>query len=129
MPLPRRVARFNKRYTNRVFRVFAARAPGFAILVHKGRKSGATYETPINAFGIPGGYRVALTYGPEADWVRNVLAAGGCLLRTRGRQVICHSPRLGTDPENRWAPWPARKILGRVGVTQYLDLRAAARGR
>jgi len=33
MPLSRPVARFNKRYTNRLFKLIAARAPGFAIVV------------------------------------------------------------------------------------------------
>ena len=129
MPLSRSVARFNKRVTNRLLRPLAERAPGFAIVVHTGRRSGATYETPINAFRTPGGYRVALTYGPGADWVRNVLAAGGCELRMRGRRVACREPRLGSDPANRWAPWPARLILARVGVTQYLDLTADSGGR
>ena len=122
MPLSRQVARFNKRFTNRLARVVAARAPGFAIIIHTGRKSGATYETPINAFRTPHGYRIALTYGPEVDWVRNVLAAGSCALLVRGRRIPCHSPRLGTDPANRWAPWLVRQILRRVGVTRSLDL-------
>ena len=122
MPLSRQVARFNKRVSNRITRLFAAWAPGFAIVLHTGRKSGATYETPINAFRTPGGYRVSLTYGAGTDWVRNVLAAGGCVLRVRGRRVTCHSPRLGTDPANRWAPWAVRQIIGRIGATQYLDL-------
>ena len=129
MPLSRRVARFNKRVTNRLLRPLAERAPGFAIVVHTGRRSGATYETPINAFRAPGGYRVALTYGPGADWVRNVLAAGGCALRVRGRRVACRDPRLGADPTNRWAPWIVRRILGRAGVTHYLDLTVDGDGR
>lgn len=122
MPLSRQIARFNKRATNRFLRPLAARLPGFAIVIHTGRKSGATYETPINAFRTPAGYRIALTYGAGTDWVRNVLAAHGCALRVRGRLVPCHSPRLGTDPANRWAPWLVRQIIGRAGVTQYLDL-------
>lgn len=122
MPLSKQVAQFNKRYWNRITRLFAGWAPGFAIVSHVGRKSGASYETPVNAFRTPEGYRVALTYGPDADWVRNVLAAGGCVLRVRGRRVACGSPRVGTDSTNGWALWVVRQIIGRVGVTQYLDL-------
>jgi deazaflavin-dependent oxidoreductase (nitroreductase family) len=122
MPLSPRVARFNKRVTNRLTGLFATRAPGFAIIDHVGRKSGRTYATPINAFRTPTGYRVALTYGPGADWTRNVLAAGTCTLHTRGRRVACRDARLGTDPANRWAPPLVRAILARVGVADYLDL-------
>ncbi len=32
-----------------------------------------------------GGFVVELTYGPEVDWYRNVLAAGGCTLVWHGK--------------------------------------------
>ena len=101
MPISLQVARFNKRFTNRITRLFAARAPGFAILSHTGRKSGKIYETPINVFRTATGYRVALTYGAQAEWVKNVLASGECVLHVRGRRGACRNPRLGSDPANR----------------------------
>ena len=48
-------------------------------------------------FATEDGYLFALTYGPDTDWVKNVLAAGGCELRTRGRAVRLTSPRLYHD--------------------------------
>lgn len=129
MPLSRGAARFNKRFTNRLNRHLAGRVPSFVLVRHVGRKSGKTYETPINAFRTPTGYRVALTYGPAADWVRNVLAAGGCALRVRGGWVACRDPRLGRDPANRWAPWLVRQVISAVGVTEYLDLTTDGEGR
>ena len=78
MPLPRGVARFNRRATNRVTRRIAGWIPGFAIVLHTGRRSGRTYRTPVNAFRGGDGYRIALTYGADSDWVRNVMDAGGC---------------------------------------------------
>ncbi len=65
---------------------FAARLPGFGILTHVGRKFGKVYRTPINVFRAPTGFVVALTYSSESEWVKNVLAAGGCELRTRGKK-------------------------------------------
>src|SRR6266508_1110713 len=87
MPLPQGLGRFNRLVTNPVTRTFAGRVPGFAIVVHRGRTSGRRYRTPVNAFARPdGGYTLALTYGPDAQWVRNVLAQGGCTLEATGRR-------------------------------------------
>jgi deazaflavin-dependent oxidoreductase (nitroreductase family) len=122
MPLSHRVARFNRVVTNRLTRTFAGRAPGFGIVTHVGRRSGRVYRTPINVFRDGDDYRIALTYGPETDWVRNVLAAGGCELLTRGRWVRLTAPRLVTDRARRWAPPLVRHVLHLTGVTQDLCL-------
>ena len=93
MPLSRRVAHFNRRVTNRLTRHIAWWAPGFAIVTHVGRRSGRTYRTPVNVFRDGDRYVFALTYGRDADWVRNVLAAGRCEIRTRGRTVRLEQTR------------------------------------
>lgn len=54
-----------------------------------------------------------------------MLAAGGCTLHTRGRAVRLTAPRLGNDPANGWAPASVRLIIGRAGVSDYLDLALA----
>ncbi|MGI9614526.1 MAG: nitroreductase family deazaflavin-dependent oxidoreductase [Acidimicrobiales bacterium] len=74
MPLPRSVARFNKRWTNRFLEPLAKRSAGFAVVHHVGRTSGRAYSTPVNAFGRGAVLIVTLSYGPSADWVRNVQA-------------------------------------------------------
>jgi deazaflavin-dependent oxidoreductase (nitroreductase family) len=122
MPLPQRVARFNRRVTSRITRPFADRLPGFGIVIHTGRKSGRTYRTPINVFRDGNDYIIALTYGPETDWVRNVQAAGGCQIVTRGQWISLTNPRLVTDPRLQWAPPLVRLILGLTNVPQYLRL-------
>ena len=68
--------------------------PGFGVVVHQGRRSGRLYQAPVNVFATEDGYVLALTYGPGTDWVKNVLVAGGCELRTRGRAIRLASPRL-----------------------------------
>src|SRR5262245_36967221 len=111
MPLPRWLARFNRHATNVVARHLAGWLPGSAIVAHRGRRSSAAYRTPVNAFARPGGYVIALTYGPEADWVKNVLAAGGCELAVGGRRVRLSHPRLVRDPTRRLVPAPVRPLL------------------
>ncbi|HZS02140.1 MAG TPA: nitroreductase family deazaflavin-dependent oxidoreductase [Chloroflexota bacterium] len=129
MPIPAAVARFNRRVTNPLTRRFAGRLPGFAVVVHRGRSSGRVYRTPVNAFARPGGYVVALTYGPRADWVRNVLAAGECLLVVRGRRVRMTNPRVVRDPARRGMPPLVRLVLGLLGVDDFLLLDRAPHAR
>jgi deazaflavin-dependent oxidoreductase (nitroreductase family) len=123
MPLSRRVARFNKHVTNHVTGPFAGWLPGFAVVAHVGRRSGTVYHTPVNVFRVGNRYVFALTYGPGADWVRNVLTAGRCEIRTRGRTVPLVDPAVFTDSARRPVPMPARWILGLVGVEEFLALR------
>jgi deazaflavin-dependent oxidoreductase (nitroreductase family) len=78
-------------------RPLARRLPGFGVVVHRGRKSGRRFQTPVNVFETSGGYVIALTYGADSDWVKNVLAAGGCELITRGRCRQLTSPEIVRD--------------------------------
>jgi deazaflavin-dependent oxidoreductase (nitroreductase family) len=125
MPIPRAVGRWNKAALNRVIRRVAPWMPGFGVVVHRGRRSGRRYETPVNVFPAAGGYLLALTYGRDTDWVKNVLAAGGCELRTRGRTVRLDSPRLYHDETRRGIRPFERQMLRAIGVADFLSLRTA----
>lgn len=83
----------------------------------------------INVFRAGRGYVIALTYGAETDWVKNdVLAAGGCELRTRGQSVQLGSPRL-FHGESRASIRPAeRQILRLLDVTDFLSLTPTSTG-
>ena len=74
--LGRRMARFNRQVLNHLMRPVARYLPGFGVVIHRGRRSGRIYETPVNVFRRGDGYVVALTYGAGADWVKNVLSRG-----------------------------------------------------
>ena len=87
MPIPKWVARANRIGFNRLSRHLAPWLPGFGVVVHHGRRSGRTYRTPVNVFRSADGYVLALTYGADSDWVKNVLAAGGAELQIRGRRI------------------------------------------
>ena len=122
MPIPRGIARFNRRFTNRLTLKVAGYLPGFAIVSHVGRKSGLPYRTPVNAFRTDDRYIIALTYGAESDWVKNVLAAGSCELQTRGRRVRLYNPHIVTDESRGWAPLPVKFILRLIAAPQYMRL-------
>jgi deazaflavin-dependent oxidoreductase (nitroreductase family) len=60
----------------------------FTLIRHVGRRSGKLYETPIIARPVADGFVIELTYGPDVDWHKNVLAAGGCTLVWHGKEYV-----------------------------------------
>lgn len=126
MPLPDGLARLNRYTTNPFMRTFAGRLPPFAIVVHRGRRSGREYRTPVWAFPAEGGFVVALTYGAGRDWVRNTFARDDCALLRGGRRVPLADPQLlAGEAGLRLMPAPLRPVLRLLGVTEFLRLRPA----
>ncbi len=117
MPLPKGLARFNLKVTNRITGPFANRLPGFAVVHHTGRKSGIERTTPVNMFRDGDRYVIPLTYGRDSQWVKNVLAAGELDLATRGKRVRLDDPRVVQDGR---VPAPVRAILNALDVTDYV---------
>ena len=97
MPTPRWIAHANKIGLNRVTKFIAPWAPGWAVVIHRGRKSGRIFRTPLWAFRRGNGFVIALTYGRNADWVRNVLGADGCEIQSRRRRCEVGNPRTYRD--------------------------------
>jgi deazaflavin-dependent oxidoreductase (nitroreductase family) len=124
MPIPRVVRRWNKAGLNRLTRHLAPWLPGFGVVVHRGRRTGRAYRTPVNVFPAATGYVIALTYGPDTDWVKNVLAAGGCELLTGGHAVRLSAPRLYRDEQRRGIRPLERRILRLLDVTDFIALAA-----
>jgi deazaflavin-dependent oxidoreductase (nitroreductase family) len=125
MPIPRVVGQWNKAGLNRVTKRIAPWMPGLGVVVHRGRRSGNVYQTPVNVFAADDGYVFALTYGPDTDWVKNVLAAGGCELRTGGRVIWLTAPRLFHDEARRDIRPLERQVLRVIGVADFLSLKVA----
>ena len=124
-PLPRSMARFNRRVTNRLTRPVAKWLPGFGIVVHKGRASARTYETPVNVFRDGAAYVIALTYGSDSDWVKNVVAANGCELVYRGERLRLTAPRIVHDESRAMAAAIARPMLRLLDVADFMRLDAS----
>jgi deazaflavin-dependent oxidoreductase (nitroreductase family) len=116
------LAAFSLAVTNRITSRFAGWLPGFGIVMHVGRKSGRICRTPVNVFRIKDGFAIALTYGRESEWVKNVLAANGCELETGSKQYPLSNPCIVHDPSHRSVPVPVRVILGLVGANDFMQL-------
>jgi deazaflavin-dependent oxidoreductase (nitroreductase family) len=84
----------------------------FSIIRHVGRRSGKLYETPIIVSHLEDGFMIELTYGPDVDWHKNVVAAGGCTVLWHGREYIIDGIEpLDTETGRAAFPWLARAIL------------------
>ena len=98
--------------------------PLWALIRHRGRRSGTEYATPIAV--VPTRDRslvmIGLPWGARTNWARNVLAAGGATLRWKGREVELCSPRVvdGADASES-ARWPFRLVLARFPAALVLE--------
>jgi deazaflavin-dependent oxidoreductase (nitroreductase family) len=94
LAVSRRIARFNRRVTNPIQGQYAWLLPPWAVIVHRGRRSGRTYRTPVNAFRRGDAVAVVVLYGAGSDWVRNLVAAGEGQIVRGGRTYALLEPRL-----------------------------------
>jgi deazaflavin-dependent oxidoreductase (nitroreductase family) len=66
--------------------------PLWAVLRHTGRRSGQPYQTPVAVIPTPTAFLIALPWGRDTDWARNVRRAGGCTIRWKGKDFTCSEP-------------------------------------
>ena len=109
---PRAVARFNRRITNPIQGQWAWLLPPWAVVVHRGRKSGRVYRTPVLAFKRGRRLAIVVLYGEESDWLRNVLAGGGRVVRG-GRTYDLIEPRI-LDADAAEGISPLGRVVGRI---------------
>ncbi|ASW92160.1 nitroreductase family deazaflavin-dependent oxidoreductase [Mycobacterium marseillense] len=127
MQLPQGLARFNRHVTNPIQRMWAGWLPSFGIVEHVGRRSGKSYRTPVNVFstevnGKPG-VAILLTYGPNRDWLKNLAAAGGGRLRSRGKTVGIADPRVVSKAEAAaYVTRGVRRVFARLPFEQAVLL-------
>ena len=119
------MARFNRAVTNKVAVHVAGVLPGIGIVIHVGRRTRSVYRTPVLVFGTNDGFRIALTYGRDSDWVKNALAHGAVRLITRRREYELTEPEIVVDEHRQHVPLALRGVLRLLGVSEFLDFRRA----
>jgi deazaflavin-dependent oxidoreductase (nitroreductase family) len=98
----------------------------FAVIYHRGRRSGRSYATPVSARPTPDGFVISLTFGEQADWFRNVQAAGGCTIRWKGVNYPLVDPEAVDWATARPAFSPVERVLVRIiGIEHFARLRHA----
>lgn len=119
-----RIRIINKRVTNKLMIHIAGKRFGhFAVLGHTGRKSGTLYRIPVVAEPFQNGFVIALTYGKNVDWYKNVAAKGGCALRWKNKDFQLVRP-VFIDREIGLTAFPAlfRAGLRMMKIQDFLKL-------
>src|SRR5712691_5311194 len=83
----------------------------FAVVYHRGRRSGRSYATPVGARPTADGFVIPLTFGERAEWFRNVQAAGGCMIRWKGVDYPLVEPEVVDWATVRASFYPAERVL------------------
>lgn len=98
---------------NKVAVLLAGRrfVPLWAVLRHRGRRSGAPYATPLAVIPTETTFVIGLPWGRGTDWVRNIEAAGRCTIRWKGVDYECTAP---TFVDERVALAAARGLTRRL---------------
>ena len=122
MPIPHVVTRLNKHVFNKALVRLAGHGP-FVELEHVGRRSGSVYHVPLMAFRDGGRVTIALTYGPDVDWLKNLRAAQRGRMHLRRSLVVLGAPRHVPTAEGlRRIPFGPRQILPLTGTTGFVEL-------
>lgn len=122
MSTQRRLAKLNKYFGNKIVGRILPLMPGFGAVYHKGRKSGREYRTPVKVFRKNDHFVLSLPYGSGSDWVKNVVAAGGCEIKTGGRRIPVVAPQVFVD-EHPDIPAILRWTLKRFNAVEFISLK------
>jgi deazaflavin-dependent oxidoreductase (nitroreductase family) len=120
--------RIGTRYLNPFMLSIAGspRLPMLAVIHHRGRRSGRSYTTPLAARPTADGFVIPLTFGEQADWIRNVQAAGGCTIRWKGVDYQVIEPEVVDWASVRASFSPLERIMvPLIGIERFVRLRHA----
>jgi deazaflavin-dependent oxidoreductase (nitroreductase family) len=96
----------------------------FSVVYHIGRHSGRSYRTPVLASYIDETIIIPLSYGENVDWLRNILAKGGCEIILKKKRMGATNPEvIGTATAVAILPEKRRKLFERFKIEKFLRLQ------
>ena len=116
---------FNKYIFNRItLKIAGTGKSPFSILRHIGRKSGRIYQTPVLASYVGETVIIPLSYGKNVDWLRNVLAQGGCEVHWQSKWMGAINPMI-IDSETAFSILPENrhKLFQRFRMEKFLHMQ------
>lgn len=123
-PVVNTVRTMNRSLTNpRVMRTAGNAGTQTSVIEHVGRRSGKSYETPVDIIETTTRLLIALPYGARTDWLRNVLAAGSAIVVSGGERISVERPTVvATADVEQLIPVRTLRTLRLFGVSQCLSL-------
>lgn len=122
-PMPRESRQAHRKANAFFLTIAGGPLRAYSRLTHIGRASGREYVTPLSAYPLGDGFVMAVLYGEAAnvDWCRNVMAAGGCTLKTRGQVYELVRPEI-VSADVGLAVYPAlmRRMYRARGIREFL---------
>jgi deazaflavin-dependent oxidoreductase (nitroreductase family) len=101
---------FSKNFNPRVTADIEKGKGSFSLILHKGRKSGQAYRTPVDATYLGDFVLITLPYGQRSDWLKNVLASGGCEIFHQHQTYTASHPQVLPEAEARKLLPPGMKL-------------------
>lgn len=98
----------------------------WGLVSYRGRRSGKAYTLPIAIAATPDSFVIPMPF-PNAQWIKNVLAAGECEVRWDGRNWHAVEPQIIEKAEGA----PAFGLIPRLSMrvlplNRFVRLRRAA---
>jgi deazaflavin-dependent oxidoreductase (nitroreductase family) len=122
------------RRTSRAMKPLALKSAGTpgayaSVIRHVGRTTGRAYETPVGAVATDDGFVIALPYGPNTDWLKNVLASGSATIVNEGNTYDVDRPEVvPMAAAGRFFSSQDQRAHGVFGVDQCLRVRRLGPG-
>jgi deazaflavin-dependent oxidoreductase (nitroreductase family) len=118
------------RKTGRAMKPLVLRSAGTsgsptAVVRHVGRRTGRAYDTPVVAAPIEGGFVIALPYGPNTDWLKNVLSHGRATILLDGEEFVVDTPEvIAIEDANPYFPEREQRRHRQFKVRQALRVHS-----
>ena len=95
-----------------------------SVIEHRGRVSGKTYRTPVEAVATEDGFVIATVYGPRTDWLRNVLASGSATIVNEGHAYLVERPEIiPIEDAETYFPAKSRRAHERFRIGECLRVQ------
>ena len=119
------VRRLNRRTKPLVLTSAGNQGAYASVVKHTGRTSGRSYETPVVVAATEDGFVIALPYGSNTDWLKNVCASGSATVVTEGQTYEVDRPAI--VPIEEATPYfraTEQRLHRQFGVADCLRVRS-----
>ncbi len=98
--------------------------PLWAVVHHIGRTSSRAYTLPVAIGGTDSHLFIPVPFGPGTQWVQNVIAAGGCTVRWKGKEISATEAVLVSQDDAMGAfNRLERPVIRASGLSTFMRLR------